>query len=334
VAEEVAPFPNQPLLARVVGARSFWLRIPLYGYAGALLNALAWLSAWARVGPWPFVFFPLWLGFILTLDGINVARIGTSPWRRGRWRFVGLFLCSVPFWWVFELLNAPVQNWHYRWDQAYTPLMMVLVSSLAFSTVLPAVTEMAELVGSTRWLTPRSQAPRVGPRAKMWVAFALSAVGIALVALAVLFPYYAFGGLWLCLIFLLDPLNNRAGRPSALGHLLTGNWRFFVVWPLAGLCTGFFWELWNSRALPNWYYTVPLVDSAPHLFAMPLPGYMGYLPFGVELFVMYQFTCLVARKLTEALPRRVGAARLARPRLAARLDDVRILWRDKKPKAV
>jgi hypothetical protein len=298
VADDIAPVFARRLAEPVAVARPFWQRIPLYGYAGALLNALAWVSSWARVGPWPYVFFPLWLGFILALDGVNVARTGTSPWRRGHGRFVALFLCSVPFWWIFEALNLPVGNWHYRWDHAYSPLAMALLETVAFSTVLPAVTEVAELIGSAGGLAGDHGAPRVGPRAPLAVALALMLVGVALIALAVLVPYYAFGGVWLCLIFLLDPINNRAGRPSALGELLAGNWRFFVLWPLAGLCTGFFWEMWNSRALPNWYYTVPLVDGAPHLFAMPLPGYLGYLPFGVELFVMYQSACLVARTFT------------------------------------
>jgi hypothetical protein len=296
----------------VAGPRPFWQRVPLYGYAGALLNALAWVSSWARVGPWPYVFFPLWLGFILALDGINVARTGTSLWRRGHWRFVALFLYSVPFWWTFEALNIPVNNWHYRWDHTYTPLAMALLESLAFSTVLPAVTEMAELIGGLGWLAgvPNAPgAPRAGPRVSLRVALALMLVGVALIVLSVLAPYYAFAGVWWCLIFLLDPINNLAGRPSVLGELRAGNWRFFVLWPLAGLCTGFFWEMWNSRALPNWYYTVPLVDGTPHLFAMPLPGYTGYLPFGVELFAMYQFARLVAGAVAgrfRTLPRAGG----------------------------
>ncbi|HEV2237747.1 MAG TPA: hypothetical protein VGR57_13895 [Ktedonobacterales bacterium] len=318
MSDEVARVTSGPPRAGAARpARPFPLRIPLYGYAGALLNALAWGSAWARVGPWPYVFFPLWLGFILALDGINVARTGTSPWRQGRWQFVGLFLYSMLFWWTFEALNAPVGNWHYRWDHAYTPLGMALVETVAFSTVLPAVTEMAALVGSAPWLArrpaPRRLGHRLGARVLLPVALVLSGFGVALIVLAVAFPHWAFGGVWLCLIFLLDPINNRAGRPSALGHLLSGDWRFFVTWPLAGLCTGFFWEMWNSRALPNWYYTVPLVDGAPHLFAMPLPGYLGYLPFGVELFVMYQF----ARLVTDGVAR-VGRSSPPAPRSAER----------------
>jgi hypothetical protein len=40
---------------------------------------------------------------------------------------------------------------------------------------------------------------------------------------------------------------------------------------------------------------------------MPLPGYLGYLPFGVELFVMYQFARLVTDRVTQSRPGRAGA---------------------------
>ena len=70
---------------------------------------------------------------------------------------------------------------------------------------------------------------------------------------------------------------------------------------MAALCDGFFWEMWNWRALPHWYYTVPIVNNLPHLFAMPLPGYIGYLPFGIELYAMYQFLLLITRRRQDAL---------------------------------
>lgn len=276
-------------------AKRFCARIPAYGYAGALLNVLAWISSWARIGPWPYTFFPLWLGFILFLDGVNVARHGTSPLHRGRGRFVVLFAVSMPFWWSFELLNLPVQNWHYRLDQPYSALAYFVISSIDFSTVLPAVMEMAELLASVHALRPRLRADDPGRRVPLWVALLLVAFGAGLLAAAILAPRYAFGAVWLVLIFALDPINNRARRKSALGHLLARDWRFFVVVPLAALCCGFFWEMWNYFALPGWYYTVPFVDRLPHLFAMPLPGYSGYLPFGIELFAMYQFVLLVSR---------------------------------------
>jgi hypothetical protein len=282
-------------------APSFLRRIPAYAYGGALLNALAWISSWGQIGPWPYTFFFLWTGFILLLDGLNVARSGTSPLRRGLGRFVMLFVFSSPFWWAFEGLNVPVQNWHYRLDHPYSTLAYVLITSLDFSTVLPAVMELAELISSAPGLRPRLRPPAVGPRAPLAAALGLVTLGALMLWLPFRFPAYAFGMVWLCLIFVLDPLNNLARRKSALGHLLAGDWRFFVVLPLAALCCGFFWEMWNSRALPGWYYTVPFVDAAPHLFEMPLPGYLGYLPFGVELFVMYQFALLVTGRKRDAL---------------------------------
>lgn len=268
-------------------------RMPVHGWAGAVLNLASWYSSWSRTGPSNYTFFPLWFGFILFLDGLVIARSGTSPLHRSWRRFIVMFLCSSVFWWVFEGLNVPVQNWHYVLDQYYSPLAYFLLASLNFSTVLPAVLEIAELISSIPGLTPRLPPGDPGPRLSRRALITLLGVGIASVALPFAYPHYAYGLLWLCLIFLLDPINNVARRKSAFGHLLAGDWRFLVVLPIAGVICGFFWEMWNSRALPRWYYTVPYFDAAPHLFAMPLPGYLGYLPFAVELFAMYQFILLV-----------------------------------------
>jgi hypothetical protein len=108
---------------------------------------------------------------------------------------------------------------------------------------------------------------------------------------------------WLCLIFLLDPIVNLAGRKSASAHLLARDWRFFLTIPLATLMCGYFWEMWNSQALPGWTYAIPYITTAPYLFGGPVPrlfempwvGFAGYLPFGVELFTMYQFLLLALR---------------------------------------
>jgi hypothetical protein len=270
-------------------------RLPWYAYAGLALNLAAWYSSWARVGPWRYTFFAIWLGFILLLDGLNVVRSGTSPLARSRWRFVAMFACSSLFWWAFEGLNVPVQNWNYALDQYYSPLAYFLIASLDFSTVLPAVMEIAELVTSLPALRPRLPVTATGPRLSRRAALALFALGVLLFALPFAFPQYAFGLIWLCLIFLLDPINNYFGRKSAFAHLLAGDWRFIVALPLSGLICGFFWEMWNWKASPSWWYYVPFINNGPHLFEMPLPGYLGYLPFAVELFAMYQFLLLVLR---------------------------------------
>jgi hypothetical protein len=49
----------------------------------------------------------------------------------------------------------------------------------------------------------------------------------------------------------------------------------------AALVCGFFWEMWNVGSLVGWTYTVPYVQRF-EIFAMPILGYAGYLPFGLE----------------------------------------------------
>jgi len=278
----------------------FTKRFPFYGLAALLLCLTAWACSWLRVEPlYRYSFFPLWFGYILLIDALNVARRGTSLLMRMRGRYLLLFLVSSLFWWLFEGLNVPVQNWHYVMDQPYSPLAYFLLSSLNFSTVLPAVMETAELLATWKPLHPRLSADNPGPRLPNAVLITIEVLGVACFLLPWIFPRYCFGLVWLCLVFILDPINNYAGRKSAIAHIAVGDWRFFVL-PLAGLCCGFFWEMWNYFALPKWYYTVPYVGFWK-IFEMPLLGYTGYLPFALELFALYQFVLLLTRQRKDYL---------------------------------
>jgi hypothetical protein len=81
---------------------------------GLLLTAIAWLAAWGRFGiVTEFSFFPLWVGYILVLNGISEVLFRDSLIRRMGRSFFGLFVLSVPMWWFFELMNSFVHNWHY-----------------------------------------------------------------------------------------------------------------------------------------------------------------------------------------------------------------------------
>lgn len=307
--------------------KPFFARLPWYAWAGAALNITCWVMSWARIGEWNgitlnghtyldahihlwgYTFFPLWFGFILVLDGLNVARTGSSPLTRNWRSFVLLFLLSMPFWWLFEILNLPVQNWVYFFDHPIDTntvngwIEYHLYSSICFSTVLPAVLEIAGILASFSALRPRLAPHDPGPKVKVSTAIILMLIGVVCLVLPIFFPYYAFGLIWLGVAFLLDPINNLARTKSALGHLLAGDWRFYALLPLSALCCGFFWEMWNSLALPKWIYTIPLVESwrIPHFFEMPIIGYSGYLPFGVELFVMYQFALLLLGRRKDIL---------------------------------
>ncbi len=272
-------------------APSSWLPRLLIG---AALNAVAWVSAWARVGPLAhYSFFPLWLGFILIVDALTEARSGTSLWRRNHCAFVALFIISAPFWWYFERLNRYVGNWHYLTPQHYGALAYVFWASLAFSTVIPAVLSVAELLGA---FGGGAQAVRPLVRLSVQAAITMISAGVVTLALSLIFPRQCFPFLWLSLLLLLDPINNRCDTPSIIGLLRARSFARIARLMAAGLICGFFWEMWNYWSLPKWYYTVPYVGFGK-VFEMPILGYIGYLPFALEIFVVYHFARLITRQL-------------------------------------
>ena len=65
------------------------------------------------------------------------------------------------------------------------------------------------------------------------------------------------------------------------------------------LVCGLFWEMWNFWTYPKWQYSISFVDFA-RVFEMPLLGYGGYLPFGLETYVVYHFLTGVVRNVPRA----------------------------------
>jgi hypothetical protein len=93
---------------------------------------------------------------------------------------------------------------------------------------------------------------------------------------------------WLAYVFLLDPLNALAGRPSVVSDLSGGNWRRPVSLLAAGGFCGILWEFWNYWALTKWTYTVPYFGHFK-IFEMPVLGYLGFPPFAIECWATYVF---------------------------------------------
>jgi hypothetical protein len=262
-------------------------RLPFRGAAGIGLVALCWPLSWTLPGlRTHLLFFPLWLGYVLLVDALVEVRAGSSILSRSRRDFVALFVASVPVWWVFEAFNQRLENWVYHGTEQISDIHYVVLASLSFSTVIPAVFETAELLGTFGWTHRFARGPRVPDRA--WVQVVCFLVGAGMLALLLLRPRTFYPLLWLSLVFLLEPLCRWLGRRSLLSHLTGdpgGDWRPVVTLALGALACGFFWELWNYRSFPKWTYDTPGFDFW-HVFEMPLPGYLGYLPFGLELYPM------------------------------------------------
>jgi hypothetical protein len=226
-------------------------------------------------------FFPLWLGYILVVDGFSVKRRGSSLLSRGWRRFLMLFVLSVPLWWLFEFANRYLGNWRYVLPRPQGAIEYTVTASLAFSTVLPAVFVTAELLRSFTALSHRRMWIRLqmGPATLIGVSVA----GLVMFLLSLSFPRFAFPLAWIGVFLFLDPINTLMGHPSVGAQVRGGRWDTVLVICLAGLTCGFFWELWNVNSMPKWVYEVPFVEQ-PKLFEMPLLGYGGYLPFALEVF--------------------------------------------------
>jgi hypothetical protein len=265
----------------ITGARS----IPIQLSVGSVLIAIAWPLAW--FGPAPlsgYTFFPLWLGYILVVDGLTLRRSGTSLLSRNGRRFLFLFACSIPCWWVFEFANRFLGNWVYIQPSLHHPLAYTVLASLAFSTVMPAIFVTAGLYRTFR--------PFSGPR--RWITIApsppglvgIAALGLIMVVAALAAPNIAFPFMWIGFFLIVDAVNARTGSRSIAGQVAVGRWDTVLVLFAAGFTCGLFWEMWNYWSLPKWEYDVPHVGQ-PRLFEMPLLGYGGYLPFALEIYAFY-----------------------------------------------
>ncbi|MFO7760221.1 MAG: hypothetical protein R6V20_01225 [Desulfobia sp.] len=271
-------------------------KFPWWGWAGLFLIMVSWLLAWNRFS-WfsplqPYTYFPLWLGYILTVNGLCQSRTSESLLSRNPAFFLALFPLSGVFWWYFEYLNRFVQNWHYLGIADFSTTEYVIHATVCFSTVLPAVLSTKELLeGFPALLRPF----------ETWIPFDLFKesrgrkiaglifiiIVLALVLLPLL-PEYLFPFLWISPLFILSGFQVLRGEKTIFAPLKKGDWRIIVSSTLAALICGFFWEMWNWQSLAHWEYSISFVQRF-HLFEMPILGYAGYLPFGLECVIVAQF---------------------------------------------
>jgi hypothetical protein len=174
--------------------------------------------------------------------------------------------------------------------------------------------------GLDRFAPLRMRMPRLA--AGLWLA-----LGVAGLAIVGVLPDYAFPLLWIAPLVLITAAQALAGRPTLFTPLAAGDWRRLVRLALAALVCGCFWELWNVRSFAKWVYHVPFVQRFPG-FEMPILGYAGYLPFGLECAVIAD----AVRAWLDDGSRGAGSARaslrasLRRSLLAGVLFVLGVLW--------
>lgn len=284
-----------PLIGRVVrsqmasGPRSSH-SFPLWGWGAICLCAVAWVLAWTRFDWFAdyqiFTFSPLWIGYIGVVNALTFARSGRCMLLHRPKYLAGLFVVSAVFWWYFEFLNRFVQNWYYINIEGLSSAQYVLFATLPFSTVLPAVLGTYELLRTF----PRLSAGLASYRKMEFI----NSTPMALILLAVasigmlgigIYPDFLFPLLWLSPLIILTSVQFLSGRKTIFTPLNQGDWSRIFLLALSAFTCGLFWEMWNYFSYAKWLYSIPFVQRF-HIFEMPILGYAGYLPFGLECAVV------------------------------------------------
>jgi hypothetical protein len=271
-------------------------RFPTHTWLGllVLLSSEALLLAGNRfVATW---FTPImWSGYIMAVDGL-VFRLSGSSWlTRRRREFPLLVLLSVGIWLIFEVYNFRLQNWLYL-GLPGSPFLRNLGYFWSFATIIPGVFETSDLVSALLRRSMRlseSKPVKLGPPWP-WILLGIAMVAIPPITSAELAPYL-FAPVWIGFILLVDPLNDLLGTTSLRAQLASGNRMTIAALLIGGMACGFLWETWNYQAYQAqgafWVYLVPepLRLFGLHFGKMPLLGLLGFPPFALELYVLYEF---------------------------------------------
>ena len=263
---------------------------PWWGWGGVAVMVGGWILAWNRfawVAPVQrFTYIPLWMGLIVALNGLVYKRSGHCPLAKDTGRYLALFPMSAAFWWFFEYLNRYVWNWFYVNVFDVSPVTYIVTATISFSTVLPGILIVAELLGTFRFFSDDAFSNMMRVNVRSWPVVALLAVGSAIGLVGIVFvPEFTYPFLWISPFMVVVLLKLAFRSPCALDDVATGNWSRIVRFAVASLLCGLVWEMWNINSFTKWIYAIPYVHRVQY-FEMPLLGLFGYIPFGIECLVI------------------------------------------------
>jgi hypothetical protein len=261
---------------------------PIHGVIGIILLFISGIFLFKKVDPFYSWFYCFaWWSYILTIDAIIYYLKGNSLIVSRTKEFFLMIPWSTFIWLIFEAANLSIKNWYYI-NLPHSIVERWLGYAVAYGTVLPGLFETTELL-ETMGLFRKSKTQKTMFSGEGHFIFIL--LGMLWLASSVLIPEYFFPLIWVGFIFLLDPLNYRFGGRSLLKDIEEGNPRKIYLLLVAGLICGFLWESWNFWALSKWIYTVPFFEKAKG-FEMPFLGFLGFPPFAIQAYVMYNTTSL------------------------------------------
>lgn len=281
------------------GVRSLSFSFPWWGWFGIILGIIAWVLAWNRfswfAGLQFHTFTPLWIAYVIIINALTYSRTGHCMLSDRSGFFLLLFPLSAAFWWFFEYLNRFVQNWYYV-EANFSPWEYFWYATLPFSTVLPAVMGTREWLLTFSWPAGkfRNFLPIKVYRPRLVALLFFLAAGLGLAGMGI-WPNYLFPLLWISPLIIIASLQAIFEDRHVFSDVAHGDWGIILCSALAALICGFFWEMWNYHSLAKWKYNIPFVHRF-QLFEMPILGYAGYLPFGVECAVIADLMLQGGRK--------------------------------------
>jgi len=233
-----------------------------------------------------------WWSFILIVDGVNFRLNRSSFLSRSASLFLQTAVFSVSVWLVFEVINISLNNWMYfnlpdntfeRWIGYF----------IAFATVIPALIELSDFFNT---ILPEKNFALFRVKISPNLLNTFIVMGVIFLVLTTVWPEYFFPLVWLCFVFILEPVNYKKNNPSLLKKMENNHWKVFWSWCLAGFTAGFVWEFLNFYSGTKWDYSIPYFDFA-RLFHMPLLGYFGFIPFALEIYAVFQLFLYYKKKL-------------------------------------
>ncbi len=261
--------------------------LKLYGYLGLLLIIFTEINFLLVIMPFASWYIVIvWYGYILFIDSLVYKVKKESIISSHPKEFILMLVISLPFWLIFEFYNVFTGSWYYLNYVWY-------VHFLDFTTIIPAVMETFSLLNVLGIAKKVDDLKRKAGATRNHNSKYRNAIGILVlfgmlaVIVPFLMPHIGFLFIWIGLFLLLDPINFLTGRPSVIGEVSKGNKSILLRLFLSGIIMGFLWEFWNYQAYPQWMYSFPGSAAAIKLFEMPLFGYLGYLPFALEVFLFY-----------------------------------------------
>lgn len=261
---------------------------PISGVIGLILLILSEILHLKKIEPFYSWFYCFaWWSYILAIDGIIYRLKGNSLIVNRRGEFFLMIPWSVFIWLIFEAANLSLENWYYI-NLPHSPLERWLGYFIAYGTVLPGIFETTEFLETLGLFKKASIKKKVLSQKGYHFLIAL---GVLCLIFSVTLPQYFFPLIWVGFIFLLEPFLYRFGGKSLLRDLEEGNPKKIYLLLTAGLICGVLWEFWNFWAHSKWIYTVPFFDEAKG-FEMPYLGFLGFPPFAVQVYGMYNLISL------------------------------------------